>query len=152
MVGDVEAHEIEVDTEREADVPEGTEVSTDFIPGGSMMDFLPGGDDTHMGIPGKTIDNGKYIGLVRIWAGDRRLDIRFRITDDELEEKREYYFQGDMFFTDDWKESVASWYQKRVQLPEGANHTLRSYIELYLEGWTYDEIGERWWFKYEDHY
>lgn len=140
-----------VDTDN-ADIPEVTEISANFIPGGGIMDFLPGGDDTHLGIPGKTIENGKYIGLVRIWAGDRKVDIRFRITNDELEEKREYYFRGDMFFTDGWQEGAGSWHNKHIQLPEAVNHTLKSYIELYLEGWTVDEIDERWQLKYDEHY
>lgn len=134
------------------DVPEVTEASANFIPGGSIMDFLPGADDTRLGIPGKTIENGKYIGLVRIWAGDRRMDIKFRIINDELEEKRDYYYQGNMFFTDGWQEGAASWYKQHVQLPEAVSHTLRSYIELYLEGWKYDEIDEGWRLIYEDHY
>ncbi|TKX59695.1 hypothetical protein EXE48_14390 [Halorubrum sp. ASP1] len=133
------------------DAPEEVGVSTNFIPGGGITSFLPGGDESHLGIPGETIENGKYIGLARIWSGDRRVDIRFRITNDELEEKRDYYYKGEKFSTDDWDEPAASWYNNHVQLPEGVTHSLRSYIELYLEGWDIDEIGELWRLEYEEH-
>lgn len=131
----------------------GSEITSDFIPGGGVMTFVPGGDDTlGVGIPGKTIEGGKYIGVVRIWGGDRRLDVKFRIVDEELEEQRDYYFEGELFFSGGWESSVASWDEGIVRLPEGFTHTLRSYIELYLDGWDYDEINEVWWERYEDHY
>jgi hypothetical protein len=59
------------------------------------MNFVPGGSDLESGHFGKKIENGEYIGLVRIWAGDRRIDWKLRVKDEELEEKRDFYFKGD---------------------------------------------------------
>ena len=130
----------------------GADVSSDFIPGGDVLSFVPGGGGTGLGMPGKPIEDGNYLGLVRIWGADRKLDVRFRVVDDELEEKRDYYFEGERFHSDRWNPSVATWTAGTVRLPEGGTHTLRSYIELYLDGWDCDEITEIWWEAYEEHY
>jgi hypothetical protein len=129
-----------------------SEISTEFIPGGNIMDFVPGGGDAESGVPGKNIENGTYVGLVRMWAGDRRMDWKLRVKDNELEEKRDFYFKGEQFFSRDWDSSWGSWDWGIVTLPEGATHTLKSFIELHLEQASYDEINEIWWEAYEDHY
>lgn len=131
-----------------------SEIATEFIPGGSLMDFVPGGEPGSS-IPGKTIENGKYIGLVRMWAGDRRMDWKLRIKNDELEEKREYYFRGERFHSDSWDSSWGTWDSGTIRVGQGgagAKHTIKSFIELHLEQASYDEINEVWWQAFEDHY
>lgn len=130
-----------------------SDIHSEFIPGGGVMSFVPGGEDgSSFGIPGKAIDNGKYIGLVRMWGEDRRVDRKLRIVNNELEEKMDYFFKGEQFFSDDWGSNVATWDEGVIRLPEGFNHTLRSYIELLITSWSYDDINEIWWEKYEEHY
>lgn len=130
-----------------------SEISSEFIPGGSVMSFVPGWNEGGSRIPGESIEGGKYIGLIRIWGGDRKLDVRIRIVDGQLEEKRDYYYQGEIFHSDGWSSSVGTWDRGTVTLPEGVTHTLRSYIELYvLDNWGNDEINEIWWEAYEDYY
>jgi len=129
-----------------------SEISSDFIPGGSVMSFVPGGDETGLGIPGKPIENGKYIGLVRIWGDDRKLDVKIRLVNDELQEKRDFYFEGELFHSTEWTSGLGTWSEASVTLPEGYIHTLRSYIELYLDHWGHDEINEIWWEAYQDNY
>ena len=130
-----------------------SEIKSEFIPGGSVLNFVPGGDDApSAGVPGKPIENGRYIGVVRTWGEDRRVDRSVRIVEDNLEEKVEYYFEGEQFFSDGWDSSIANWDVGTVRLPEGYKHTLRSYIELLLESWSHDDINEIWWEKFQEHY
>ncbi|WP_435319013.1 hypothetical protein [Haloarchaeobius sp. TZWSO28] len=125
-----------------------SEVKSEYIPGGSLLDFAPGGGY----IPGKEIENGKYIGLVRTWGEDRRVDRKLRIVNNEFEEKMDYYFEGELFFSEEWNQGVATWNDGIISLPEGFTHTLKSYINLLIFNWSYDDINELWWEKYEENF
>ena len=114
------------------------------------MNFVPGGSEVESGIFGKKIENGEYIGLVRMWAGDRRMDWKLRVKDQELEEKREFYFNGEQFSSRGWESSWGSWDWGIVKV-EGTMHSLKSFIELHLEQASYDEINDSWWQEYEEH-
>lgn len=128
------------------------EVQAEFIPGGSVEEFVPGWGDKSTPIPGKETEEGIYVGVVRIWGGDRRIDRSVRLADvgysgnntidGELEEKMEFYFNGEKFLTQEWSSSVASWHNCAVQLPEGVKHTLYSYIDMLVTSWCYDDINE----------
>lgn len=138
------------------------EIQAEFIPGGSVKEFIPGWGDNTAQIPGKETEDGIYIGVVRIWGGDRRIDRSLRSVDvgysdnktldGELEEKFEYYFEGEKFYTKERSSSAASWYDCAVQLPEGFRHTLQSYIDLLITNWSYDDINEIWWERYQEEF
>ena len=136
------------------------DIQAEFIPGGGVEEFIPGWGDNISQIPGKETEDGIYIGLVRIWGEDRRIDRSLRLADidfsdskaveGELEEKFEFYFKGEKFHTEEWSSSIASWYDCAVQLPEGFRHSLKSYIDLLITTWSYDDINEIWWERYQE--
>jgi hypothetical protein len=138
------------------------EIRAEFIPGGGVEEFIPGWGDNISQIPGKETEDGIYFGLVRIWGEDRRIDRSLRLgdagnsdskaVDSELEEKFEFYFKGEKFHTEEWSSSIASWHNFAVRLPEGTEHTLHSYIELLITSWSYDDINEMWWEKYQEEF
>lgn len=138
------------------------EVRADFIPGGSIEEFVPGWGDKTTQVPGKETEDGIYIGMVRIWGGDRRIDRSLRLVDvgysgsntveGELEEKMEFYFKSERFLSQQWSSSVASWHNCAVQLPEGVRHTLYGYIDLLVTNWCYDDINEVWWDWYQEEF
>src|SRR6056297_2959161 len=57
------------------------EIRAEFIPGGSVEEFIPGWGDNTTPIPGKETEDGIYIGVVRIWGEDRRIDRSLRLVD-----------------------------------------------------------------------
>jgi len=115
------------------------------------MEFVPGGGGPDSWVPGESIEGGKYIGLVRMWAGDRRVDWKLREKDNELEDKREFYFNGEQFSSDDWGSSWGRWDGTIINI-NGTKHSLKSYIELHMEQGSYDDINDIWCQKYEEHY
>lgn len=141
---------------------DGDEVRAEFIPGGNLEEFVPGWGNQTTEIPGRETEDGIYIGVVRIWGGDRRVDRSLRLIDldysgsniveGELEEKFDFYFEGEKFFTLEWSSRGASWHNCAVQLPEGFRHTLYSYIDLLVTNWSYDDINEAWWDWYQEEY
>jgi hypothetical protein len=104
----------------------------------------------------------EYIGVVKIWGGDRRVDRSLRLVDvsysgsntidGELEEQFDFYFKGKKFHTKEWSPAAASWHNCAVQLPEGVRHTLHSYIDLLVTNWCYDDINEIWWDWYQEEF
>ena len=138
------------------------EVRAEFIPSGSVEGFVPGWGDKSTPVPGKETEEGIYIGVVKIWGGDRRVDRSLRLvdvsysgsntSDGELEEQFDFYFKGKKFHTKEWSPAAASWHNCAVQLPEGVRHTLHSYIDLLVTNWCYDDINEIWWDWYQEEF
>ncbi|WP_311173482.1 hypothetical protein [Halobellus ordinarius] len=138
------------------------EIRAEFVPSGSVKEFVPGWGDNVSQIPGEKTETGIHIGVVRVWGEDRRVDrsIRFvdvsltdyNAVDGELEEKFDFFFEGEKFHTREWSPSGASWYNCAVQLPEGFRHTLHSYIDLLVTNWSYDDINEIWWEAYQEEF
>jgi hypothetical protein len=138
------------------------EIRAEFIPGGSVGEFIPGWENKTTQMPGKETEDGVYIGVVRIWGGDRRIDKSLRLVnidysesntvEGELEEKMEFYFQGEKFLTREWDPSIASWFNCAVQLPEGVTTTLYGYIDILVTNWCYDDINEVWWDWYQENF
>lgn len=141
---------------------DGDEIRSEFIPAGSIEEFVPGWGDKTTRMPGQETEDGIYFGVVRMWGGDRRIDRSLRLVDvgysgkntieGELEEKFEFYFEGEKFATREWSPSVASWHDCAVQLQEGVRHTLYGYIDLLVKDWCYDDINEVWWDWYQDEF
>lgn len=124
-----------------------SDIQSEFIPGGSLLDFAPGGSY----IPGKDIDGGKYIGLVRTWCGDRRVDRHVRIVDNELQEKNEYFYQGELFHAEEWGAGQGTWEDGNIKLSPFI-HSIKSYIEILMTNWSEDDIDEFWKLAYEEHF
>ena len=159
MISRAEIHFMS-DSYDELEYLEEDEVQAEFIPGGGVEHFVPGWEEKRFGIPGKETENGIYIGVVRIWGEDRRVDRSLRLAEvsygdgnaieGDFEEKFEFYYNGEKFHTNEWSEGDGSWYNCAVQFNEGEMTTLYGYIENLLSNWCYDDINDVWWSWYQD--